>query len=423
MVSKQLQKILRDKPGKLPILIMLAAVFLVILFWGAVRFTHATGTGTDFIHRWVPVRMMLKEGLVNPYSEEAVLQTQLFRYGRPAAPGQTPGLFAYPYYTAFLYLPFAAIPDFVIARAFWLTLSVIGHALLVILTMRILSFQPRKELLLTLIIFALFSADMAQSLIDGNPASFTALFAWLAVFLVHRGKDRAAGICLALSTMKPQMVILFFLLVWLWAISNRRWLVITYSVLTMSILIGGSFILFPGWLEAFIGQIISYRGIASPSTPAAILPYWLPERTTQAAAASINVISLGVIAWGWSRCWKKGVHLLLWAASLTFVLMPLTGITSAKSNYTAMLPALVLVIHTAWETIERRNIITASLLAALPVSWVIFLIGREQVYFVDFYPLPVILTVLLLIFRQRLKNSVLPSGSGARENTRPGSNR
>ncbi len=397
MVQRQLQGFSKKAAGRILILFLLGLALIAIIFWGSAQFTHKTGTGTDFINRWLPVRLMLTEGLRNPYSVEATLRTELFRFGSPAPPGEAPGIFAYPLYTAILFLPFALIEDFVVTRSLFMTTSIVAHILLVVLTMHQIGFRPGKSLRAALLLYALLSADMAQALIDGNPASLTALFAWLTIFLASRKSDRAAGIMLALSTSKPQMVVLFTLLVWLWAASNRRWLIILYSILSMTVLISASFLYFPGWLSAFLEQILAYPGLASPSTPASILPYWMPDTIAAGLAVVLNVLSLTLIGWSWTRCLGKGSRALIWTACVTFTLMPLTGITSAKSNFVAMLPAVILVAAYFSNTLKAQKWFSVGVIAAICISWAVFLIGREQIYFIDFYPLPFFLIIVLLL--------------------------
>ncbi len=389
--------------------ILLALVFVGLLFGANYRFAKAEPGGADFLYRWLPTRLVVFEGYDNPYSTEVEYQVELAHLGRAHQEGEPMGIFSYPYYTMGVFLPVAVTRNFLLARSIWMTCMELAHLGIVYLVLKMVNFTPAKTLGLALIFFALFPADFAQALVDGNPSSLAAFFAMLALFFIYREKDIWGGVFLALSTIKPQLVILFFALVWLWSFSKQRWKIISASALTLVTLFGISFILLPSWFAEFINDLTTYTGMANPSTPRAILSYWMPVSISNGIAWALTVFSLLMIVYVATSSFGKDFRIFVWAAGLIFVLMPLTGITSAKSNYVAMLLTVILLLSVGKERGLNEAWMGTLLLVWIPLSWFFLFAGREWVlhgtliYFLDFYPLPILLLILSFLvkpFRQ-----------------------
>lgn len=386
-------------------LTLLAVLFIGLLFFGNYQFVGSQPGGTDFLYRWLPTRLVLLYGYENPYSPAVEYQVELMHHGHAHVGDETPGIFAYPYYTMSVFLPFAFIEDFLIARSTWMTLMEIAHLAIVFLTLRIVNFTPAKFLSFAVILFALFPADFAQALVDGNPSSLAALFAVSALYFIFIGKDAWAGFFLALSTIKPQVVVLFVPLVWVWAFSTRRFRIIYASSISFIVLLGASFLLQPNWLYEFYIDLTTYVDVARPSTPLAILSHWMPAAIAKPISLCLSAISAIILIQVARLYIGKGFSALFWAASLVFVLMPLTGITSAKSNFVAMLPAALLLL---WAVRKKLNWdetrLGLFLIVWIVMSWLFFFAGRHWVvagaliYFVDFYPLPILLLTGFLFF-------------------------
>ena len=157
--------------------VVLLIAFGMLLFFGNLYFVEAQPGGTDFLYRWLPTRLVLLEGYENPYSSAVEYQVELMHHGHPHRADETPGIFAYPYYTMGVFLPFALIGDFSLARAAWMTLMELSHLGIALLTLRMLDFTPTRLLGFSLLLFALLSSEFAQPLVDGNPSSLATLFA------------------------------------------------------------------------------------------------------------------------------------------------------------------------------------------------------------------------------------------------------
>lgn len=390
--------------------IVTGILFVGLLFYGNYKFVISQPGGTDFLYRWLPTRLVLLYGYENPYSPEVEYQVELIHHGHAHEGDETPGIFAYPYYTMGVFLPFAFIGDFLIARSLWLTLMELAHLGIVFLILKIIKFSPKKSLGVAFIFFALFPADFAQALVDGNPSSLAAFFAVLALFFISREKDVWAGVFLALSTIKPQLVVLFLPLVGVWALSNKRMKILYAAGISLASFLGISFLFQPNWLAEFFTDLTTYVDVAHPSTPLAILSYWMPAAVARSIALLLSLTSAFILLRAVKFFWGKDFSALFWTGSLVFVLMPLTGITSAKSNYVAMLPAVILLIHVFYKKLNTKDTwLALCMIVWIVLSWVFFyagrnwLIGDTLIYFVDFYPLPLLLLILILSL-QPVKN-------------------
>jgi hypothetical protein len=386
-------------------LILLVLLALGIFTYANYNFAVLQPGGTDFLHRWLPVRLMLFEGYRNPYAWEVSEQIQLFRYGgRLALPGEAPCLFAYPYSTAALFVPFAFIENYPLARALFMTLIELAHIAIVILSLQIIGFKPRLVTLPLLMVFALFCSYLTQPLIDGNPSSIAALFIVLCLFFLSKQQDALAGVFLALATFKPQLTLLFFVLVWLWAFSNKRWKVLFTSAAGVVVLMGVSFLFLPEWFTSFLAQMGTYVDVASPNTPATVLVAWFPAMAKW-IAFGLSLACGFILAITWFRTWRSGFPQLFWSACLTFTLLPISGITSAKSNFVAILPAFILliaVLEGRWK--HPKFWVDVLILLALVGSWTFhylaFRLENTMISYLDLVLAPVLMAVLLVVLRK-----------------------
>ncbi len=405
------EKISNQTPLKQRLLfICLILIAFAALLWINLRFSQLTNAGSDFLTRWLPVQLMVYEGVENPYSDEVSYQIQLLRYGRAALPGEAPGLFAYPYYIVPFILPFALIKDLVIARALWMLFLQLCHITIILLSLRICRYRPTASLLLLLLMFSLISADMLIATIEGNPASLAALFIVLSLFFIQKEKDTVAGLMLALATIKPQLTVLFFILVWLWAFSNKRWKIMTSSAISVAILMGVSFIFLPQWFAEFFRQVFVYPGVAQPNTPATIFAGVLPATVATWIGRGFSLVSLLLLAYVWYRSYKQPFSVLSWSAGVTLALLPFSGIASTRTNLVVLLPFVTWLIVQLKRHPNHPQLAESILLGYILLSWVFVALTRTPLvngiifaYF-DLLPLPLFVVIGLLVSGQFLKH-------------------
>jgi hypothetical protein len=397
-----------NKINKILIASVLLIVFSFIMFFGIYQFTKNVPGGTDFLYRWLPTRMALQQGNINVYNDKATLAVEYMHYGRPHQPGETPGIFAYPYYSMFWFVPFTLFNSFALARAVWMMFMLFFQIGIIFLSLHFLKTKVSIIYIAGLLLLGTMSADMAQAIIDGNIASLAAFLTALCLFFIYKEFDIAAGIALALSTIKPQLVILFIPLIILWAFSQKRWKIIVSSAVAFATMNIIAFAIYPGWLSAFLQQLKVYTDVASPSTPSAIFSNWMAPGAANILGWVLTVISFVMLLYAWINCFQKDFRYLFWATCLTFTLMPITGITSAKSNYVAMLPAIVLLMmllikHHKMRPWQWVSGVSIYIIASWFFIWAgrSLYIGNSRLYFIDFYPLPIILLIGLFALRKQ----------------------
>jgi len=389
------------------LLIFLLTIILALMIYANYQYTSNNPGGTDFLYRWLPTRLILFEGYQNPYSPEVEVQVEIVHHGHPRQGKETPGIFAYPFYIIPLYVPFSFISDFPTARAIWMSMLELIHLALVILTLQLFKIKLNRITLILLLLFSIFFSFYTQPIIDGNPSPIVALLVLLCLISISREKDWLAGMLLAFSTIKPQMVLLFFILVWVWAFSQRRWKIILGSSFTLLILIGGSFAIQPSWFYEFLKDVLLYPKVASPHSTITILNQWMPDMAKW-VSLFITACVIFILGKEWIKGYKKEFKPFFWVVCLTFMLSPISGVSSAHSNFIATLPGFVLIIA-ALEMKAVRNpfLIRFFPLFLIALSWILFYFARFKYrgdylfFYIDFIILPIVMTPVLFWLRYR----------------------
>jgi hypothetical protein len=376
------------------IAVLAAAAGLAALTWVNYRYSVQNPGGSDFVPRWVGTRLFLMNGQ-SPYSDATTTEIQKMFYGRQARPGEDQVLFAYPLYSIFIFGPFAMIEDFNMARAVWMTILEVAALLLTAAGLSLARWRPPALMLAGLLIFALLWYYGLRTLINANAGLLIALFVSGVLLLIRSEQDGLAGVLLALSTFKPQVVLPLVILVLLWAASRRRWVLFWSFLGSLALLVAVMALLIPNWIWQDFVQIAAYPEYTMPKTPGEIFTYWMPGVGRQMGWA-VTVLAVGTMIWEWRSAWNKDFRWFLWAAYLTLALTPLTGLQAATENYMVMLPA-VLLIFAAWDGEWGplgRVLITASCLVLFFGLWALFLVtlqrGDQPVQGpIMFFPLPI----------------------------------
>lgn len=302
--------------------------------------------GNDFIPRWLGTRLFLTERQ-NPYSDETTASIQDFIYGRAAEEGEDQQLFVYPYYSMLVFSPFASIEEYALARGLWMTVLEISLIAISVISLKLLNWRPSVFQFGLFFFFTLTWYHGVRPIINGNASVLVALFIAGVLLLIRFGFDQYAGILLALTSIKPQMVVLFIPLTILWGLSNRRWALARSSGVAFFILLIGSIILQPNWILLNIRQIATYPSYTEPGSPGSIFQVWWPSIGDNLGWAFTILLGFLLVR-EWILVLGKDFRHFLWAACLTLIITNLIGIRSATANYIALVPALVL-IFVEWE--------------------------------------------------------------------------
>lgn len=391
--------------------ILLLLIIVGLLLFGNLQYTAKNPGGNDFLVHWVGTQSFVKEG-ISPYSDDVALRIQNLVYGRPAQAGEHELRVAYPFYSVFLFLPFSLIEDFTIARAFWMTALEILIIISTFMMIRMVNWKPNFLISFLMIVFSLFWYHGLRSIINGNAVVFILFLIILSIYAIIHKQDELAGICLALITIKPQVVFAFIIFLIFWSLANRRYRVIFWffgSLIALIIL--GLFIL-PSWPMEFIGEVLRYPGYNPPGTPATALAEILPGIGRQLGII-LSVMSALILIVEWFIGRFSGENKFIWISSLTLVMGQWLNVQTDPGNFLIMFPAIILIfriIEDRWRNSGQWIILLFSGILFF-VPWLIFIRTIDFGYQplqnpIMFFPVPLMLIIGLFWVRWWVKNPV-----------------
>jgi glycosyl transferase family 87 len=328
------------------------------------------GNLSDLYPRWLGARELLLHGR-NPYSPEVTREIQVGYYGReldgnrPGDPKDQQG-FVYPAYVAFLLAPTVQLPFEQVRVGFgWMLIML--TAVSVLLWLRVVGWWPHTSDVVMIMLLTLGSFPAIQGFkLQQLSLVVTALIAAASALLV-RGQLVAAGVVLALATIKPQLVLPMVLWLLLWTASDwqqRQRFVWGFGA-TMALLLGGSEILLPGWFGNFLTAAREYRGYAGGMSMLDVLL----SRGWGRSAAGLLVAVVALVCWRFRReRWDAPYFALMIALVLvvTVIVIPMF----APYNYLLVLPTLLLLARD-WPPLWSEGAVarTGLLVTAGVVAW------------------------------------------------------
>ena len=318
----------------------------------ALRYSRPRGNLSDLYPRWLGARELLLYGR-DPYSRQVTREIQAGYYGReldpsrPHDPRDQQG-FAYPVYVAFLLAPFLHLDFSLVRTAFtWVLAGLIVAT--VLLWAKALSWRLSVSGKAVFVLLVMGSFPAAQGIkLQQLTVLVSALLAAAAAALAA-GWLTLAGLLLALSTIKPQLVVplLICLLVWVIGDWPSRWRLLASFSLAMACLIGAGQWVLPGWMGKFLAALTAYRQYTGGVS---ILQTLLTPLGGLIVTAGL-LIALAFMAWRLRRL-PAGAPafslLLALALAITVLVIP----TWAPYNQLLLLPALILLLRD-WRRLTR----------------------------------------------------------------------
>jgi len=380
--------------------VIIVIVLLVGLSLANYYFVQQNPGGNDFLVHWVGTRALFVDGL-SPYSDEVAERIQTLAYGRPAEPGEHELRVAYPLYSVVVFLPYALISDYDLARALWMTTLEVALIGLAMISLRLTHWKMRIWLLPFFLLFSLLWYHSLRPLINGNAVILVSLLIVAAFAALRAGRDELAGILLAISTIKPHLVLLPIIFILIWTISLRRWRTLGWMLISIFLLSVAAALLVPDWPLQNLREILAYSSYNPPGTPGAVFEVWLPATGRQLGWALSVVLGL-ILFTEWVLVRGKEFRWFLWTGSLTLVISQWIGIQTDPGNFILLYFPLVLVFSLwieRWTRSGRYLVIIAMALLFIG-PWVLFL---ETVAYGDqplqhpvmFFPLPLFLLITL----------------------------
>ncbi len=396
------------------LLILFGFALLSALVFVNLRFARSSPGGNDFLPRWLGTHLHLTNRQ-NPYSPETTLAIQEKIYGRAAQEGEDQALFAYPFYSMLFFAPFALVGDYAIARAMWITFQEVAIVATVISAIALSGWRPGRWPLAAFLFFGLAWFHAAKPLVDGNAAILVGALMTLGLLALRRGRDGLAGLLFALSTIKPQMVVLVLPFVLIWCLSQKRKTVFWAFFASLVILLGVSFVLQPNWLTQNIAQAFLYQSYSPPATLAGIFSQWWGD-PGRAVGWVLNLTFGLLLVYEWFGALRKDFDWFLWAVCLTLAIGPLVGVPATSANY-AILVLVLPLIFAQWQQrvgAAGERLVWFDLGVLFVGLWALFLFTlqagpqfRENL--VMLFPAPIFLLLNLYWLRWWAQRPVQPS--------------
>jgi hypothetical protein len=325
---------------------------------------HARPRGnlSDLYPRWIGAKELLRDGR-DPYSAEVAREIQAGYYGRPLDPSRPHDPadeqgFAYPVYVVFFLAPTIGLPFAIVQKAFFWVLLVLTAASTP-LWLQVLRWSVPPWIQISLLALTLGSLAVMQGLKLQQLSLLVAGLVAIAIALLVADYAVAAGVLLALATVKPQLValLLLWLAIWTAADWRRRYRSAVSFLATMAVLLAASEYYLPHWIPRFWQAVREYRHYTGGMSVMDILiggPWsWVLEALAFAAM-------LGVCC----RERRQGVNTGAFAFTISLVLATTVLLvpTYAPYNQVLLVPALLLLFkkrRTIWQRSLANRVLCA----------------------------------------------------------------
>jgi len=352
----------------------------------------------DFFPRWFGGRALLLEGR-NPYDREVALEAQLGLFGRYTEPWEDQVAFAYPLYTLFLFWPLIYTP-YAVAQAAWMVFLQFGLIFGTVLSLKWVNWKMASWLLVLTMLWAVFFYPGARSIILGQFAVVVFGFFAAALFALKQRWDYAAGACLALATIKPQMVFMLIPFLLLWALTHHRWRVIIGFGGGLLFLTITAMLLVPTWLQDFYRGLFAYSDYVGFYSPIENLTRTFAAPIAIPLANGLSVLLIGLMVFAWGQVWLKKPGWFVYALMLTLIIGNLVAFRSATTNHVILYLPLLLWFRRISQLGDGGNLVVFFVQIGLNLLlWFVFLkfiIGTnfEHPFMHGFLPLLLLLLYL-----------------------------
>ena len=307
------------------------------------------------------------------YGGDIARRVQQIVYGRDAFASEYRYILSDPFYIVLFYTPLVLVPElvnglvpgtsagFALARGIWMLVAELLLFISVLFSYRLLEWNPPRALNILLIGIGLFSFFSLNALITTSPAIYIN-FLYLAVLLALRSyTDELAGALLFLAAYQWEVGGLFFLVILIFVLGNRRWGVLAGFGMALFVMGIITFLVNPAWGLPYIRASLSnlYQGVSLNA--GTILAGWFPEVPIPLGPV-MSLLIIAIVFIESLASINAPFRRLVWTASLALAAMPLAGLAIFPSNQVVLLLPLILVVSLVWERWLRRRVIVVAVL-------------------------------------------------------------
>jgi hypothetical protein len=226
---------------------------------------------SDLFPRWLGTRELLLRGR-DPYSPEITREIQRGYYGRPidnhrATDPIDEQRFAYPLFVVFLLAPTISLP-FSVVKALFTVILLASAVWTVLLWIQIIGPKTGQNGTLPYMLLTLATIPYAEGIQLQQLSVLVAFFLAATVYALATEKLAAAGMSLAIATIKPHLSVYFIGCVLLWSVWRwrcRKSVAISFCVLLVGFILASEWLL-PGWPSQFFAGLHSYLRYTQATT-------------------------------------------------------------------------------------------------------------------------------------------------------------
>lgn len=304
---------------------LLVCLFLLIKEIHDLRFN-------DFIEYWSAAKTIMTGG--NPYNPDELIVFQNqggLIYTQPIMMYNPPWTLAVIALFGFFDRPFGQL--------IWLLLNTSILLFCAVQIWKIYKGQSNQRWISWLVAFIFAPTILVLELGQITPFLLLGLIGFL-TFITTKKKDWAAGLCIVLVSIKPQLTIIFGVALLLWIIQQRRWLILFSAIIAILFLTGIAMAfnphIIPQYLETMSsGWIIPH---ATPTIGAYLRFFWLGTNNLwpQYVPAFIGVI------W-FIYYWNKHKNSWHWETEIPLLLLVSVVISpfAWTYDYVILLPVII----------------------------------------------------------------------------------
>ena len=323
-----------------------------------------TYPGGEWLYlRWTGQRAFLFQP-VEPYGSTVARRVQFVAYGREAYLNEYPYVLNDPFYIVLLYTPLALFADFTIARGIWMLMLELAAVAVVLLSVRFSEWRPPAWTMLLLIGFGLFNGFTIAAFQSASPTIFLTLTYLGILSALQAGADELAGALLCLVAYQWEVSALFFLLILILVLANRRWKVFIGFAMSLVILVMVSILLKSDWAVNYARAVLFDWFRQVDYTAATTLSYLFPK--LQLPLARWLTLAVGaILCLEALRATEGHYRHIAWAVFLALALNPLAGFAIFPTNHVVLLPAIILITALIWERWTRLRAVLSTLFLIL----------------------------------------------------------
>jgi glycosyl transferase family 87 len=338
------------------------------------RAARGFGQGYSFGADFYPLWLTTHDHSRDPYGPETTRQIQSGLFGRTidaqnSTVSQDYRTFAYPAFANLLFWPLALVP-FSAARVVLAVLLPGLTAVSIFLWLRALHLRAGPVTLASLILLTLSSYVVLEGIFAEQIGLLVGFLLAASLAALVRQRFFLSGSLLALTLIKPQMMLLIAVYLFLWSFDQWR---IRYKFalgffFVSALLCGSSLLLWPRWISQWLQVMRGYRQYSTPPLAMYLLGNQLDPHFGPILIATLLAIAIAIAvrmrhASSTSAEFGLTVSLLLAITAVTF----LPG--HAVYDQVVLLPGIILIALSWRNFTARRPFRVVLAVSALAVFW------------------------------------------------------